>query len=167
MEIYKMYTDGSYSDADPNNTYGGVILLNANDEVIFGQRYVTDKKSFTISRNVGGELVAAMFGMGAATAGISAIQGTDDAMCDLEVYYDYMGVEKFIQGSPKWRAIKECSMLYVGVVDSIKKRYPHVNLKFRKVKAHSGNMYNEMVDRIAAGEVPLECKGKMLQEVRY
>lgn len=166
----KIYTDGSYSDSDPGWTYGGMVILSENDKIMFAQRYKTANPEFISGRNVGGELIAAMFGASTAAMALQKLTGaTDSQLLEgvIEIYYDYKGVEAFIQGNPKWKANKVSSCIYVKQMSDLHDNFPRVKLVFRKVRAHSGDIYNDMADRIAAGEVPLQCQGKMLQEVEF
>ena len=55
-----------------------------------------------------------------------------------------MGIEKWATG--EWKANKCGTKMYKAYFDSIKDR---LSVVFYKVKAHSGNEYNEEADRLA------------------
>ena len=63
---------------------------------------------------------------------------------DLLIYYDYEGIEKWCSG--EWKANKEGTIYYRQFcIEAMKK----INISFKKVKAHSGNKYNDMADKLA------------------
>lgn len=63
---------------------------------------------------------------------------------DFTIYHDYEGIEKLITG--EWKCKNELSLRYYKLFNELTygKSY-----KFHKVKAHSGDYYNEMVDKLA------------------
>lgn len=164
----KLYTDGSYFKADPYKTYGAMVLLSASEKLIAAQRYVTSRSCFTSGHNVGGELLAATLGIAVAANLVAGASGEGtDVEGVIDVYYDYKGVESFIEGNPPWMAKKESSQLYVTAIRDVKMKYPKLSIKFHKVKAHTGVYWNEIADAIASGSIPMECKDKMLEEVEF
>lgn len=60
------------------------------------------------------------------------------------LYFDYEGIEKWCIGA--WKTNKVGTINYKKYYDSIKE---NLNVKFVKVKAHSGNKYNDEADRLA------------------
>ena len=68
----------------------------------------------------------------------------DKGYKDLLIYYDYEGIEKWCSG--EWKANKEGTIYYRQFcIEAMKK----INISFKKVKAHSGNKYNDMADKLA------------------
>lgn len=159
----RVYTDGSWTPGMPRFTYGGVIVCDNDENIIFAQRQVTEEPSLVQMHNVGGELIAALSGY------ILACQ-TLNSMCKgnpqgtVKIYHDYVGVRQFIQGPGKWTAKKPGSQMYERMMLSIKQMFPNVRLEFVKVKGHSGNTLNDLADAVANGIEPVSCRGKMLKE---
>ena len=86
-------------------------------------------------RNVAGEIEGAMAAMNIALKRNIHI---------LYLHYDYMGIEKWANG--EWKANKVGTKKYAEYYNSIKDK---LKVIFIKVKAHSGNKYNEEVDALA------------------
>lgn len=160
MKVLELYVDGSYRKTEPDITYGGAVLVIDNKPVAC-QRYSTKNPDFVNSWNVGGELIAAIFGLGLA-AGI--IQGEN---AKIVINYDYQGIECLMQGTPRWKAKTPCTRQYVGVVTAFQLKYPNLRLEYHKVKAHSGNKWNEIVDQVANGIFSEELKAVQWKDHVY
>ena len=165
MDI-SLYTDGSYKKENAGIVRGGMVTL-FNGELICSQRYYSKENMFVCMNNVGGELIAAIGGLFVIANLLN--ESTEFKQCKnltiVTLYHDYEGVEKFITGSPKWRAQKAGSLQYVAAVDVFRRTCPDVVLRFKKVQAHSGDKWNTVADKIAGGYIPDECKGCMLPEI--
>lgn len=125
------YVDGSFNKQA--NVYGSGIVLIAKDSVkkfsVVGQDEVMLQMW-----NVAGEVEAAMF----------AIQYAAQHNFDkIILYYDYIGISGWASG---WQANKLGSQRYK---DFIQKYRNKIAIEFRKVKAHSGNVYNDIADELA------------------
>lgn len=126
------YVDGSYEDS--LKKYGsGVVILYKNDKVTFS--IPGNDPKFLSMRNVSGEIKAAQKAME------YAIENNIDK---LAIYHDYEGIEKWCTGV--WKANKEGTKLYRDFYNSISEK---LNIEFVKVKAHSGDKYNEEADKLA------------------
>ena len=66
------------------------------------------------------------------------------------LYFDYEGIEKWCTGV--WKTNKTGTIDYKKYYDSIKDK---LNVKFVKVKAHSGDKYNEEADKLAKKAIGL------------
>ncbi len=86
-------------------------------------------------RNVAGEIEASKIAMN---------HCIENNIENLVLYFDYEGIEKWCNGT--WKTNKEGTKEYKKYYDSIKDK---LNVKFVKVKAHSGDKYNEEADRLA------------------
>ena len=127
------YVDGSYSSN--KNTYGSGVVIIKDEEVIKEMSIVGNNSSWAEMRNVAGEIKAAILAMNyAASKGYKSIT----------IFYDYQGIESWATG--EWKAKKECTKAYKEYFDEISKI---INVSFIKVKAHSGDKYNNMADRLA------------------
>ena len=63
----------------------------------------------------------------------------------VKVYHDYDGIGKWANGS--WAAKKHGTRRYVEIIDEYSDL---ININFLKVKAHSGNYFNELADKLAS-----------------
>lgn len=127
------YVDGSYNEQTLKAGYGCVII--EDDLVIKELKGVLQLKVHNNSRNINGEVRAA----------IKAIEwAVDNNYENITIFYDYLGIEKWITGD--WEARVQVSIDYVIAVKALIKK---INIDFRKVKAHSGNEYNERADLLA------------------
>jgi ribonuclease HI len=88
-------------------------------------------------RNVSGEIYGSMAAMKWCL---------DNGVTDVVIYYDYEGIAKW--ALHEWKANKKGTQAYAAYYDSIKSK---LNVEFRKVKGHSGDKYNDMVDGLAKG----------------
>ena len=126
------YVDGSYNTATKQFSYGMVMFCNGEE--------ITKKEAFTDPelagmRNVAGEIMGAMEAMRYCT---------DRGIDKLDIYYDYAGIEKWCTG--EWKTNKKGTMEYKKFYDSVKTT---VDIRFIKVKGHSGDKYNDMADSLA------------------
>lgn len=127
------YVDGSYNSN--KKAYGSGVVIIKDEEVIKEMSIIGNNSSWAEMRNVAGEIKAAILAMNyAASKGYKSIT----------IFYDYQGIESWATG--EWKAKKECTKSYKEYFDEISKI---VNVSFIKVKAHSGDKYNNMADRLA------------------
>jgi ribonuclease HI len=132
-EYIKAYVDGSYEHSLRAYGSGVVILKGEKIQETFSVR--GDDKNLVAMRNVAGEIEASKIAMKYCI---------DNDIKDLILYFDYEGIEKWCSGV--WKANKEGTIKYKKYYDSIKNK---LNVKFIKVKAHSGNKYNDLADELA------------------
>lgn len=125
------YVDGSFRLEDKTFSYG-VYLFDGNTEEKFSKRFYDEDASI---RNVSGEIKGAMKAMQRAI---------ELGKKKIYIHYDYRGIEDWALGN--WKANKKGTKEYKEYYDSIKDK---LNVKFIKVKAHSGVKYNEIVDKLA------------------
>ena len=146
-----IYVDGSYNRNEPGVTKGGVVITKGfgdNEKVILIRHLSSDNPVFTKSNNAGGEVLASLVGIMNAS---SLCKGEKSI---LNIYYDYKGVKEFITGG--YRANDKGMLQYVYAVQKVLDSNPNIELKFHKVKSHSGVKYNELADTIAKGIFPYE-----------
>ena len=123
------YVDGSFDVKDKYYSFGAVIFT------IDGRETYSKKERDTNlvdMRNVAGEIKGAIFAMEEALK-----RGKDT----LYLHYDYLGIEKWALG--EWKTNKYGTKEYKKYYDSIKDR---LKVIYIKIKAHSGNKYNEEAD---------------------
>lgn len=135
------YVDGSYNK--DMQIYGsGVVLLLGDSEKHISKS--GDDKAMLSMWNVAGEVVASML----------AIEEAIKLGCHkLTIYYDYNGIAGWAEGcylngkkTKIWTAHEEGSKRYKEFIVEAKRQ---IELNFVKVKAHSGNKYNDMADKLA------------------
>ncbi|OON85483.1 hypothetical protein BXO88_11815 [Oribacterium sp. C9] len=131
------YVDGSYNIRSKKFGYGGILMRrDGTFETVQGSG--TDA-SLASMRNVAGEIHGSMAAISAAGKhGIKSIT----------VFYDYMGIEMWADN--KWKANKEGTIEYKAFISEMRNS---MEIRFRKVAAHTGVRFNELVDKLAKGSV--------------
>lgn len=127
------YVDGSYNK-DTGQYSSGIVMI-AEGKVILekGEAYAT--MDYRESHQIAGEV------FGAARAIQHAIiRGFEK----ITIYYDFLGIEKW--ATKEWKTNKPVSQNYATFIDKVKSQ---IDIQFEKVKAHSGDYYNERADQLA------------------
>lgn len=127
------YVDGSYDQKIGKYSFG-CILLTPGGEIIKESGNGDNPDSLAI-RNVAGEMLGAMY------AAQWAIRNGYKA---LELRYDYAGIEKWALG--EWKTNNALTQKYAEYMKSSQK---FLRITYQKVKAHSGDHYNEEADKLA------------------
>lgn len=135
-DIVKAYVDGSFYGG--RYSYG-VVILHGGREICFSGK--DNNQKLASMHNVAGEIE------GAKAAMQYAIK---EGLEEIIIYHDYEGIAKWCLG--EWKTNKEGTKAYKEYYDSIKDQ---VNIKFIKVKGHSGDKYNDMADRLAKSALGL------------
>ena len=126
------FVDGSYNIATKVYGYGGFLVHDGVREVLQGH---DDDLEMASMRNVSGEVGGSM----------AAIRRAIElGIKELVIYYDYMGIEMWANGS--WKRNKKGTIAYHDYIQSVKN---DIKLHFVKVKGHSGVEGNEEADRLA------------------
>ena len=68
------------------------------------------------------------------------------------MYYDYIGIEKWYLG--EWKAKSTIAIKYQEFARTAKTK---INVVFHKVKSHTNNYYNELVDKLAKEALLWKC----------
>ena len=126
------YVDGSYDAQTKRYSYGMVILYGGEE---ITQNEAFDDPSLAEMRNVAGEIQGAMEAM---------LYCVAHDIKKLDLYYDYAGIECWCTGA--WKANKPGTIHYKEYYNWMKDR---LDVRFVKVKGHSGNKYNDMADKLA------------------
>lgn len=127
------YVDGSYEDSLKKYAFGCVFL--SPDGHIYTQYGNGDNPQSLQHRNVTGEMLGAMYAV--KTAMVNGFRG-------IEICYDYQGIEKWVTG--EWRSKTELTRKYTEAMRSWGRG---IEIRFRKVEAHTNVRYNELADRLA------------------
>ncbi len=126
------YVDGSYLSDTGEFSYGMVVLRDGKEYCFSKKMY---DKELSSMNNVAGEIKGAEAAMQYAV---------DEGLESITIYHDYEGIARWCLGD--WKTNKEGTKAYKQFYDGIKGK---VHVTFRKVKGHSGDKYNDMVDMLA------------------
>lgn len=131
MEKHLAYVDGSFNKE--SDEYGaGAILIHPNGKM---ESFLSSDVLYSDQRNVAGEILAVRLVVDAAL---------ERNIKQMEIFYDYQGIGAWADG--RWNANTECTRSYT---EYIRKARERMKITFTKVKAHSGDKYNELVDGLA------------------
>jgi ribonuclease HI len=128
------YVDGSF-DKDTFRYASGIVFLYKGEQ----KKVSFAEKNLILAgmRNVAGEIRAAETAME-----MAVFSGAKKVV----ICYDYAGIEKWAKG--QWRTNKEGTIRYKERCDLFSEL---IDIDFVKIKAHTGDPYNEMADRLANG----------------
>lgn len=126
------YVDGSYNVATGEYSCG-VVFLSGTEELHFAEKGVD--RELASMRNVAGEI------LGAELAMKKALEFGIRSLC---IYHDYQGIASWCLG--EWKTNKEGTRAYKEYFDSICDK---MQIRFVKVKGHSGDKYNDLADELA------------------
>ena len=127
------YVDGSFDKTIGKYSFGCILLI-PGGRIIKESGNGNEPESLAI-RNVAGEMLGAMY-----AAQWALVNGYEF----IELRYDYEGIEKWATGS--WKANNVLTQKYAAFMQRKGRR---IHISFQKVKAHSGDYYNEQVDKLA------------------
>lgn len=136
----KAYVDGSFDPSLGKYAYGCIIL--DGDECLAELCGSGDSPEGVKQRNVAGEMIAAM---------LAAQWALKNNCEELDIYYDYTGIENWALG--KWKTNNELTRKYKETMMAWGQR---VKISFHKVAAHTGDHYNELVDKLAKKGLTME-----------
>ncbi|MCI9197808.1 MAG: RNase H [Lachnospiraceae bacterium] len=126
------YVDGSYQ-AGRKQFSCGVVLFHEGEELHFSELY--DDAELAQMRNVAGEIKGSQ----------KAIQYClDHQIKSVTIFHDYEGIAKWCTG--EWQTKKEGTQSYKAFYEQAKGK---VDIRFVKVKGHSGDTYNDLADQLA------------------
>jgi viroplasmin and RNaseH domain-containing protein len=125
---YEVYTDGSYV----NGNYAWAYAFVKNDQIVYEDSGIGKNPEAAAMRNVTGEIAAVLYAVKRA-AGLKA---------RIRINHDYAGIACWVNG--QWQTKNVYTELYVKLMKQYEGFYV-----FRKVQAHSGDKYNEYVDKLA------------------
>lgn len=127
----QIYVDGSYSNDLKIFGWGIVIISGSNVDEFYGYSENQDYQY----RNVAGEIYGA----------VKAIEiSLERGYKSIDLHYDYTGIRHWALG--EWRRNNSLTQRYHDFMQDLKVK---ININFIKVKAHSGDGYNELADQLA------------------
>ena len=131
-DAVEIYVDGSYHAGTKEFSYGMVVLINGREEKF--SKKMSDPELAQM-RNVAGEIKGSEAAMQYAM---------DHKIPSIIIYHDYQGIASWCNGD--WKANKTGTIAYRNFYRKAKEQ---VHIEFRKVKGHSNDKYNDMVDELA------------------
>lgn len=129
------YVDGSYDSLKEMYSCGVVLFINKEKKTLLSKG---NDPELVKMRNVSGEIMGSMMAMQ------YAIENKTDKIDRLIIHHDYEGIAKWCTG--EWKANKKGTKDYKKFYMNAAKQ---IKIDFVKVKAHSGNKYNEEADQLA------------------
>ena len=133
----RAYVDGSYDSSSGRFSCGVVIVetdVNGKSETTELNSAFDDEEAAQ-QRNVAGEIMGSKIAIDWCRAnGIKAV----------EIYHDYEGIGAW--ADRRWKANNPLTQGYRDFVEEARKS---IDITFVKVKAHTGNKYNELADKLA------------------
>lgn len=132
FDLPTAYIDGSYDAKTGRYSFGGVLLMDGVCQK-FSKSY--DPDEYSTARNVAGEIKG---------AGYIINFAIKNGIQELNLIYDYVGIEKWYTG--EWKASSLIAKSYVEFREQAKDQ---IKINFIKVKSHTNNTYNDMADQLA------------------
>ena len=127
------YVDGSYCKKTRSYSYGCVYILP--DGSVETESGHGNNEKLAVHRNVAGEILGAM---------AAVTKALDDRYDELELFYDYTGIEGW--GTGRWKTNVQVTQNYA---EFMRKAQKELTVIFTKVNAHTGVEYNEMADTLS------------------
>lgn len=145
----QIYVDGSYSKTLKKAGFGCVFVKN--DSVIHtvakDAPIDSDEDLWNVTAEIAGVLYAVEWAL-------------NNKYPVVNIFYDYEGLEKWYSG--EWKTKKKTTKNYVSKLNQFKK---DIYIKFNKVKAHSGDTFNELADELAKSAVEGNIKEIISDEI--
>ena len=135
----KAYVDGSYNIKTKRFGYGVVLftdrMTEAGEPEVIKLSKGFSEPELAEMRNVAGEIMGSAQAMKSAAA---------RGLKELVIYHDYEGIAKWCTG--EWKTKKKWTQKYKAFYEEMSKT---LRISFVKVEAHSGDVYNDLADRLA------------------
>lgn len=128
-----VFVDGSFIESKGNYSYGLVVVKD--NEVIYKESGVGDNKEAIIHRNVAGEVLGA-------TKAVTYAE--ENNIKEITIAFDYQGIESWALGF--W---KRNTSLTENYHQFMKDKMKEIKVRFKKIKGHSGDKYNDLADELA------------------
>ncbi|HAT4167864.1 ribonuclease H1 domain-containing protein [Clostridium perfringens] len=132
-DLIYIYVDGSFMVSKENYSYGFLVVKN--DEILYEDNGVGYDKEAIALRNVSGEVEGAM----------KAIEyAIENGYKDIVLCYDYQGIESWALGT--WKRNNRITQNYN---EFMQEKFKLIKVRFKKIKGHSGNKFNDRADILA------------------
>lgn len=129
--LVDVYVDGSFDGQ--NASWAFAVVNKETDSVLFDAKGIITDPDINSGRQVGGEIQAV----------IEAIDFCKTKGLTAAIHYDYIGIEMW--ATFQWAANKSYTKKYQQFMRQNKQ---HIH-SFVKIKSHTGNKWNEYVDKLA------------------
>lgn len=129
--------DGSYKGSLDAAGIGFVVYDDETEEVFKEFTGYITIPEYVKSRQVGGELLAAVMGFNWCLA---------NGYKDIKILYDFVGVRNYVNLN---KLTKPVTQEYQKMMLALCSNIPGGRLSFEKVKGHSGNKWNDIADSLA------------------
>lgn len=132
-DLIYIYVDGSFMVHKGNYSYGFLVVKN--DKILYEDNGIGYDKEAIALRNVSGEVEGAM----------KAIEyAIENKYEDIILCYDYQGIESWALGT--WKRNNKITKNYYNFMQE---KFKFIKVKFKKIKGHSGNKFNDRADILA------------------
>lgn len=135
----EIYVDGSFN----NNIATFAWIAVENNQEIASNKGFSDNNEVLAHRQVWGEI----------TAVLDALRWClENKVKESFIFYDYAGLEAWSPNAKKpWAANNDLTKRYKAELNEICEK---LTINWLKVKSHSGNFWNEAVDKLAKSAYP-------------
>jgi len=134
---FEVYTDGSYCNG--RYSYGYAFIKDG--QIVLESNGVGDDLEAAKMRNVAGEIAAVQH----------AVEKAKTLDVRIRIYHDYSGISLWVTGD--WQAKNKFTQAYVAFMRAHRGLY-----EFEKVTGHSGDRFNDYVDRLAKEALGISTK---------
>lgn len=132
-----IYVDGSFKTINEHQLIGSAYVVVNKDGSTVERKVAKEYEAGTHSRNITGELNA--------TYGAIAY-ALQNNVPEITIYHDYVGIAEW--ANLNWKANKPETQKYANYINRVRNEKGLV-INFIHVKGHSGNMFNEVADKLA------------------
>lgn len=132
-----IYVDGSFKTINEHQLIGSAYVVVNTDGSTVERKVAKEVEAGNHSRNISGELNA--------TYGAIAY-ALQNNLPEITIYHDYVGIAEW--ANLNWKANKPETKQYANYVNRVRNEKGLV-INFIHVKGHSGNMFNEVADKLA------------------
>lgn len=129
----KAYVDGSWNVAKAQ--YGWGFILVDKGKIISRGSGCGNNRKYLSQKQIGGEVVAVLK---------SIERAIFKGYKHVEIVFDYSGIELFATGN--WQANSNIAKAYIYHLAVLNQK---IDITFVKVKSHSGDYFNDTVDKLA------------------
>ena len=133
-----IYVDGSFKTINEHQLIGSAYVVVNPDGSTVERKVAKEVEAGNHSRNISGELNA--------TYGAIAY-ALQNNLPEITIYHDYVGIAEW--ANLNWKANKPETKQYANYVNRVRNEKGLI-INFIHVKGHSGNMFNEVADKLAA-----------------
>lgn len=132
-----IYVDGSFKTINEHQLIGSAYVVVNPDGSTVERKVAKEVEAGKHARNISGELNA--------TYGAIAY-ALQNNLPEITIYHDYVGIAEW--ANLNWKAKKPETQKYANYINRVRNEKGLV-INFIHVKGHSGDMFNEVADKLA------------------